>query len=474
MKKCHLRCMISGITFLFIWSIQHPVYASAISTDNLTVSGFLKNATSVNLDDLDEFLKIRSTAQFEAEYRLTENFHLFTIFREFYDSVYDAEDTWERRKNRKHLSRTKDTDWLRECYIDFYSQNLDIRIGKQQVVWGTADGVKILDVVNPFDMREFNLEWTRKLDADSRIPLWMLKLEYAPTVNGTLQFLFIPDFEPNFMAPAYAPYAVRAKNAGEERLNTLRNLGARVNIHNKKPGQSIENARIGVRWLDVIKGFEYTLNYLHGYDLSISRYFMGIKPLGVPFFPGSVAYFEDRYAQTELFGCSFSKALTAGFFRGLNIRGEFAYIKNHTNGYGTKDNQVDVGKVDQYNYVLGFDKYYWTNWLFSFQLIQYWLERKKEHGYQYLFGPTSDILDQCETILSLKVSTDFMHERLKPDVLIGWGDDNDWQVNPRIEYELRDYLTLAWGMHIFNGHSSQLYGEFNNRDTTYLEVKFGF
>jgi hypothetical protein len=102
------------------------------------------------------------------------------------------------------------------------------------------------------------------------------------------------------------------------------------------------------------------------------------------------------------------------------------------------------------------------------------MEREKEHGYKYLFGPTSDVLDQVETMLSLRISTDFMHERLKPNVLITWGDDNDWQISPRLEYELRDYLIVSGGMNLFYGHSSQLLGQFKNRDALYLEVKLGF
>ena len=258
------------------------------------------------------------------------------------------------------------------------------------------------------------------------------------------------------------------------RLDALRDMGAAVVIKRKKPGQSLENARIGVRWLDVIGGFEYTLNYLHGYSHAMSRHFMGIKPFGLPFIPGAVASFEDRYAQTETFGASFSKAITKGPLRGYKFWGEFAYIKNDDNGYGTKDDQVGVGEVDRYNYVLGIEKYFWTNWLIGFQFMQFWLEQEKEDGYHYLFGPTSDILDQCETMLSLSIRTDFMHERLLPRVLIQWGDDNDWAISPRVEYELRDYLILAWGMNIFNGSSSQLFGEFRDRDTMYFEVKLGF
>ncbi len=38
---------------------------------------------------------------------------------------------------------------LREAYLDLYFGNFDLRIGKQQIVWGKADGVFITDMVSP-------------------------------------------------------------------------------------------------------------------------------------------------------------------------------------------------------------------------------------------------------------------------------------------------------------------------------------
>jgi hypothetical protein len=38
---------------------------------------------------------------------------------------------------------------MRELYVDLYFNNFDIRVGKQQVVWGKADGVFITDIVSP-------------------------------------------------------------------------------------------------------------------------------------------------------------------------------------------------------------------------------------------------------------------------------------------------------------------------------------
>ena len=39
---------------------------------------------------------------------------------------------------------------LREFYLDGQVGRTFLRIGKQQIVWGQADGLRVLDVVNPF------------------------------------------------------------------------------------------------------------------------------------------------------------------------------------------------------------------------------------------------------------------------------------------------------------------------------------
>jgi hypothetical protein len=71
-----------------------------------------------------------------------------------------------------HESYTQ-KDWLRELYMDTTANDWDIRLGKQQVVWGTADGIKLLDMINPTDWSEFN----QNTPADARIPVWMINAE---------------------------------------------------------------------------------------------------------------------------------------------------------------------------------------------------------------------------------------------------------------------------------------------------------
>jgi hypothetical protein len=465
MKKS-IRILFFVSTFLFLL-FSSSAFALNL-TDKLTISGFIKNETAVRLEEWDKFMKIENMAQLEVEYRLTPQIYIFGILREWYDSAYDAEEDWEH--NRKILGKTRGTDWLREIYIDYYSNKLDIRIGKQQVVWGTADGVKLLDVVCPMDMREFVLDEF----SESRIPLWMLKVEYSPKIDGTIQFLLIPDFESNYIPPAGSPFTFTATAEGDESMQGLKDLHHMFphlypgyKTINHEPGQSLKNSKIGVRWLDIYRGFEYSLNYLHGWDLSsaVKAKFKKTSP-----FQGIPILFEKEYGQTELFGGSFSKALTSGPLRGLTIRGEFAYIHNHENNYGSGK----VTKVDNYNYVIGLDKYVWTNWLFSFQFIQLISSIDSKHGEDLLFGPTGAPLDKFENMMSLKISTDFFHERLKADVLTMYGDDNDWRTSPRLEFELTDQITLATGLNVFWGKKSGLNGEFQENDEAFFEFKYGF
>ena len=79
-------------------------------------------------------------------------------------------------------------DWLRELYVDTKEGKMSWRIGKQQVVWGKADGVKFLDIINPTDFRH----WGQDSMADSRIPLWMITGEYAIGDTDSLQVVYVP------------------------------------------------------------------------------------------------------------------------------------------------------------------------------------------------------------------------------------------------------------------------------------------
>jgi len=76
-------------------------------------------------------------------------------------------------------------DLLREGYIDTSLNDWLIRAGKQQVVWGTADGMKLLDAINPTDFSEI----VQNQMEDSRIPVWMINADKTDENGGNWQFI---------------------------------------------------------------------------------------------------------------------------------------------------------------------------------------------------------------------------------------------------------------------------------------------
>ena len=76
-------------------------------------------------------------------------------------------------------------DALREAYVDGTVDDWSVRAGKQQVVWGTADGIKLLDSINPTDYSEM----AQNQMEDSRIPVWMVNAEKELNTGGSIQII---------------------------------------------------------------------------------------------------------------------------------------------------------------------------------------------------------------------------------------------------------------------------------------------
>lgn len=107
-------------------------------------------------------------------------------------------------------------DWLRELYIDATIQGdgdneINFRLGRQQVIWGRTDLFRVLDVLNPVDYSRHNIY--DELE-DIRIPMWMLKTDFrfgptGPFDDFNLQVVWNFDkFRPNNLGQCGSPYAI--------------------------------------------------------------------------------------------------------------------------------------------------------------------------------------------------------------------------------------------------------------------------
>ncbi len=109
-----------------------------------------------------------------------------------------------------------DHRWLREAYVDATlpfsnGDEINFRVGRQQVVWGRTDLFRVLDQINPID---FSIQNIYEEFEDSRIPLGIFSAEWrlgAAGIFEDLNFQFVYNFEkfqPHILGQGGQPYNI--------------------------------------------------------------------------------------------------------------------------------------------------------------------------------------------------------------------------------------------------------------------------
>jgi len=443
----------------------------AFAEGQFDFSGYLKNEIGIRLQDFNgDLQKFKNIAEVAGEYTVKEDVVLFAKVKYWYDLMYDFRSQYD--KGQDAMGHIQRTDWLRDCYLDYTNGAWFLRLGKQQVAWGQADGITVLDRVNPVDLSEY---WLQDF-VDMRIPLWMANVNYAPKLNSNLQILIIPDFEQSTSAPIGSPFTTYAYTRYDNWKESMKRIGGSVDENIYFPAKKFENSTFGLQWSDRIGDLAYTLNFLDGYYYSARNTTIGL---------GGVRFKVDRaFKRWQMYGSSFNKTFTnPGFMQGITLRGDLALYKHEPTYIGdpVTASAKEIKRWDNVFWLIGADRYVATNWLLSFQFAQYILDEAKAKDntrpvqQQYPLNPfTYGPADQVENIFSLKVSTDFMNERLKPEVLWSFTDDNQGRISPKVTYEVKDNLWLTCGIHYFYGDLLDSNGQYREQGQFYTQLKYTF
>jgi len=101
-----------------------------------------------------------------------------------------------------------------QAYADYRNGNWWLRMGKQQIAWGEALGLRVLDTVNPLDLSQ-NLSTDRIFEEFDRvrIPQWFLRANYTIPNNTiadlTAEFILNPGIvAPTLLPPQGSPFNV--------------------------------------------------------------------------------------------------------------------------------------------------------------------------------------------------------------------------------------------------------------------------
>jgi len=158
---------------------------------NVEMSGVLKNETAVFTQDGPtigakaphdsyDVMKFENSARLFINGDIGEESALHAELRLAVDSSQVSGETGESYEFHESYSQR---DYFRELYVDTEAAGWALRLGKQQVVWGTADGMKLLDIINPTDYAEM----AQNVMDESRIPVWMINAERYFDNGGNVQ-----------------------------------------------------------------------------------------------------------------------------------------------------------------------------------------------------------------------------------------------------------------------------------------------
>ena len=377
----------------------------------------------------------RNSLQLEGEVQFTNKTFFHAIFRADREPSYDLEkEAYELGNFEKdHLNEAE----FREYYLGMQvTDRVWTALGRQQLVWGDVSGFRVMDIVNPLDLRwHFSLEsWE-----DIRIPLNMVNtIISVPEANGNLQLVWVPGIDERY-----------------NRVNrSFGNPGHRWGVNNPpgvgEPGEifaAVEDAEAdpngisgdlddgdyGFRWQQTIGGLTFALMEMYKYNADPAVYYTG-SPL-------SGNNINVKYLRTNVIGGSFNfyDNITEGVWRGE--AGFFNNLPYTADSRLTIDGQANddfyhLEKKDVIKFALGYDRNFSFNWLdptrsviTQFQIIG-----------TYIF-------DHQDDLIVPGYNTEIKEFDLITTFFLNWGWDKDhWAINlyPAVNFDRKWGMCQAW------------------------------
>ncbi|MCD8522467.1 MAG: hypothetical protein LRY66_14600 [Saccharospirillaceae bacterium] len=321
---------------------------------------------------------------------------------------------------------------IAEAYADHTVYGVSLRSGKQQVVWGQADGLRVLDIINPQDLREFNLP-----DAeDSRIATWMFNAHIPLPNEQSLQWLIIPDLTFSELAEPGTAFAITSPELAPQPVD-----GAAVNrLPSRRPeGRDWEH---GLRWSAFLTGWDISASYFNFYhDTPVIYRTLNTGGSNVQ------VDVEAVYRRSHLLGLSASTAISSVVLRleaGHTSRAFFLRDDLQSNGISESPELATVTALD---YQAPADV------LVSYQFYQSRILAYQPHI----------IRREISTRHTLLLKKNLLNDTLELSLFALFNRDyNDGQLRSKVSYQLNDRWSLWSGADYFFGDHAGPFGQFSS------------
>lgn len=403
---------------------------------SLRQSGTLRNETAYRVSQPRQFTKIKNQLILSEAGKVSDALSFKLSGRFYYDALFNLTHSFPANVKSDQHSELE----LRDTYIDYSYGPWDIRLGKQQIVWGEAVALFFADVVNAKDLREFILP-----DFDLiRMPDWASDIEYSKD-NFHAEFVWLPAPQFNKMGVTNAefafPYPIPTPTTAFTAKDAVR------------PKNSIDNSDVGMKLSYLFSGWDVSAFYLHTWNKS---------PINFRTISSGVFNFFPQYKRLDIMGATLAKEMNKVVLKGelvFNKDGYFSIFDNNDTDGVVRRNFID--------YLLGLDYTFFEKIDANLQFMQ-----------RVVFNHSDLLVDnerEFNNSLSFRIKTDFLSGKLEPEFLaIASLMEPDFLYRPKVSLKIKNNWRLRFGADIFQGHASGLFGKFDKKSRVYSEVIYSF
>lgn len=327
---------------------------------------------------------------------------------------------------------------LQEAWLEYAAGNWDLRIGRQIIIWGRADGVQITDIVSPPDYTE---SITRDLD-EIRIPVDAAKFRLLGDALVT-ELIWIPVFEPAVQPSGDNPWAVET-NRSENVHVTM--------ADSDEPDSSLENSEIALKLAAYLSGLDVAASVFYTWD-DYPAYHRITRSQDDDFFVD----YAPRHHRLTVLGLEFSRPWSDFVFRGEAAFFLGKYLE-------TDDITMDPMKKDKLKWLGGVD---WTpgdDWTVIGQITG-----------DLIMDYDARLADEAhESMATLSVSKKLLNQTLTLTTMLYYDlNENEIYTRPKVDYALTDALHLMMGADIFCGDGGD-FGNYRNNSQVWVKAKYSF
>ncbi len=400
------------------------------------IHGFFQNEIAYTYPSPAHWSKTKNILELVADGQWGSNMRWKASGRASYDPIYDLSDFYPEDVGDDQRLEAD----VRETYLDISAGDWDLRLGRQHIVWGEVVGLFFADVVSAKDLREFVLP-----DFDMlRIPQWAARAEHF---RGDLyaEVIWIP----------YMTYDNIGKPGGDFYPLPLPPPPGfdTIILDEQRPANTLKNSAYGLRLSYLFSGWDVSGFYYGSTDAtpSFERRIVDAPTPAFIYRPG-----HDRIDQV---GITLAKDLGR-----VILNGEAVYTWDRLFSVTRLSEPDGLVPQDFLDYIVGLEFSLPRDARFNVQFFQ---RRFSNHDVDI-------VQDDVESGFTLYLSTQ-LNAKTEPEILFVRSlNRNDWMLQAKITWRLKDDWRFVAGVDVFEGPPLRLFGQFDQSDRVYSELRYSF